>query len=840
MRDVYAYYDLADLPNSPYYESIKGIPQITSSYELGYNLRDSFGMKPTPVSFSSLMSKIAPLWKNEIDEMNKLALASEFFRSEIARCPEDLRDWLRNCKRNSFEMISAIETLTECRYSPDDLSTDEPEIALLRKLWTYLSDNTDSFLNFDACLKSLDSREKLDSILLSAFGLHGIDTVILHGFYYLTPLQEYVFDAFERNGIRLIMLIHYDSNYSFANEIWEKTFADKSKYPERSDWEYHHGNKDNCIGNIFENRGAVWKEGHELREYDSLMDFVRDIELSRKNGFELYSPDYRTSNNLLRDFFSNEYEYRKLSSYPLGQFLLSLYSMWDEDEESLRLDVDLICRCFSTGWLSYSGVDSKGYVDDLIRMSFYFEDCETIDEWYSRLDYLDKIDSDVISHFRTRDGVPKERWDSAMSNPFNNIGVFALDQSRIVTVLTLIRRLLDFALDVFSNEEVTLDQHFGVLDKTLRNHADLDYLNREYAVVSVILGRVESVRNTRLYRPYDLKDAVMRFITDGFDEFDDEESETELVKAFRKVDSACISKSKGCHILLCDIERLPGKSKQLPWPLNRSVMEGLAVNAEPVQKRLTEVLLYYTDCLPLSNRYLFFTVLNCSCVIISWLKNMDGKLLQPSPYIEMIRRECGVSVTMPSKFIPDSELIDGIDPKIQTDVFDITRIRDIPIEAKMEYSLCPLKYLYGFILSPFPSYSSDFHIQFVLKSMIGAFTDVSSNNKEYVAGQVLDLFPCLTNIEKRQILDYSRSGNKITTTDFNQIRYVDARLDVLYPVRELRETAGIEFGKLYTPMGRKGLNLSEPTDIKGICTFCQHQGYCRQIVYPVDQEDYYG
>ena len=50
----------------------------------------------------------------------------------------------------------------------------------------------------------------------------------------------------------------------------------------------------------------------------------------------------------------------------------------------------------------------------------------------------------------------------------------------------------------------------------------------------------------------------------------------------------------------------------------------------------------------------------------------------------------------------------------------------------------------------------------------------------------------------------------------------------------------VQYGKLYTPDGRKGMDLYESMEEKpDACIFCQHASYCRNALYAGDQENYY-
>ena len=95
------------------------------------------------------------------------------------------------------------------------------------------------------------------------------------------------------------------------------------------------------------------------------MEFVRDMKRVRDQGFFLYSAAAGTANEILRDFYPEEYGDRKLLSYPVGQFVSLLNQMWDENRQEILLDGDCLMECFASGWLTVDGEAARQYMKDL-------------------------------------------------------------------------------------------------------------------------------------------------------------------------------------------------------------------------------------------------------------------------------------------------------------------------------------------------------------------------------------------------------------------------------------------------------------------------------------------
>lgn len=166
----------------------------------------------------------------------------------------------------------------------------------------------------------------------------------------------------------------------------------------------------------------------------------------------------------------------------------------------------------------------------------------------------------------------------------------------------------------------------------------------------------------------------------------------------------------------------------------------------------------------------------------------------------------------------------------------------------MDYAVCPMRYVYGYVLEQYPSYQTTFLHNYAANGLITVvyflIKDTGVSRKE-IQSQVLSLFPNLRKIEKRQIIDYlmieaeDKNTDLGMTSEYADVAYTDERLKIKFPYKEIREVAKEKYGELLTPSGRKNINLHEPTDVAKACVFCQHADYCKNAVFMLDQEDVY-
>jgi len=246
------------------------------------------------------------------------------------------------------------------------------------------------------------------------------------------------------------------------------------------------------------------------------------------------------------------------------------------------------------------------------------------------------------------------------------------------------------------------------------------------------------------------------------------------------------------------------------------------------------------------NRYYFFSACNNSDLEFSWIEQINQKRNPPSPYISLLASE-GVQIKslLLEKLSRESvsqepiasETIENSEPTYYNPEQDMK-------DMKMEYAVCPMRYLYGFVLDAYPKFSNTFQHSRAIGGLITALTSIMREerlSKAKIADEVFALFPNLRNVEKQQIVDYLGllSPAVALPDEYAEYEFTSERFNVAYPDEDLRESARLKYSELGSQLARQGINLYEPTDVKKACMFCPHEAYCRNCIYAVEQGDYY-
>lgn len=841
MRKVYTYDDISKLDRIPCFDELKKIPWITATGTMSKALNsfEGFRLNQRAICFSSILQEIVPGWKGQPDRIRRAILTGEYLRKKIKESNNQKeRRWLSNCYRMKNDIVAAITLLTESGIEPTDIISDDKDVHLMTDVWNFLLSDDDTLKSFNIKidgLKNIDGgKSGFESAINRFFKNLDSKTLLLIGFYFITPLQKRIIDIAEEYGFDLVFLINYNWNHPYSNMIWEETFSEQYGFPSKKEWIGESIDDSNPLGRLLEGKN-IDSSSVRIKKHETVLDLVHNIAREMGIGQRFYSPDQKTTDDVLKDFFPDEYGQMRLESYPAGKFLSVMHDMWDEETEDIALDMDALKSCFSTGWINANGVNSSAVMDVLERLGSYFDDCKTVEEWETRLRHLSQSNRSIVDSFEHESD---DRWDVVMSNPFLNIGPFSIDCERIDTVIEMIEAVIHVAHELFDSKPRCIEDHLNLMDRILLEHDSPDN-HDEYLMMSEFINRIKKHGDDRLFDPCDLKELATIFLKERPERPEDFGS-AGVVSPLRDVDCSALMKS-GTHIVMCDLERMPGSTQHYRWPLNQKVMDDISANVKPYKRDLINVQKHVLDASPLSNRYLLYVSLNNRNTVISWVHDLDDKMYPPSPFIKVLSELGNIPVDDTLHDELTMTWVNSIVPRFKNlGDFDIRKTAFVPNEAKMDYSLCPLRFLYGYVLDRNPSYSSDFHLQFVITKLISSFVTLNPSNKDAVQNKIMDLFPNLNNMEKRQMLDFVHRLEEDGTTDYNGYRYTNLRYEVCFPQVDLLNQANTQFDTLYSPRGRTGMDTSQPTEFKNVCKYCQHENYCIRTIYSLDQEDNYG
>lgn len=868
-RAVYTYTDLTKLNTSKNFIQLMKYPQITVSADLRKCLNGKpeidmvQGLVANDVSFKvtefhSFAAAIDEAWNTDQSKFNEMIILSEFMRGKLEQAEPGSkeRNWIVGCMRNLDSMLSSIVLLEQAEIRPEELKPgNDRNLKLFLEAWNHLIERDPTINGFRTKMKEMTSKKAWKLVFKKSMNienLDGIDTLVFHGFYYITPHQERVMKLLEKSGFKLIFLIPYDERYPYAYEIWDETYSVERGYEPKSNWHIEKTTTADPYGEIFEGKTAQIYNQLEIKEYASIMEFVDEVKHIKEKGFSIYSADFKSANQILKDYFPAAYGDRKILSYPIGQFISTLNRMWDEDQQTIALEEDELIECFSSGWLAVDGISGKQYMQDLTYVLPFFNGCHTIEEWEKRISLFKEIQESVIKPFEVDmdPDIAVSRWQEAIGSPLKNFSMFAVETEKLEVILKLIKQLLTMAKELFGkNELVSVQDHIRTLDFILKKHElSQELYAEERDLVKDIFEKLSADNSfDALCHPADIARALDLFICGRYEEGEIQTNRVGLVYPLYFIDAACVKNRSKVHICLSDVDTLPGGNKDYVWPLTGKKMKE---TYEQTKNPLILNLIQLMEATTLCNRYFTYCALKNKEVTISWVSSMREKMLAPSPYIKLLLETTGVKLTPAARHaitfnrVKETPISEGRIEEYDNEKAPVGMIK----EAHMDYALCPMKYVLGYVVEKYPTYQSDFQMNYALNALISAMYNLMKEQGlrvDEVYDAVVALFPNMRKVEKRQVYDYISYDRKENDMDYGNRTecggkyYTDERLKIHYPNQDVRSETLIRYGKLSTPDGRKGMDLNEHIEVADACIFCQHISYCRNALYAGDQENYY-
>lgn len=825
MRKIYDFKDIRRLDETLFNSFLKNGLIITATSELAQAM-SSYYPKYEVRDIHSFIEKIIPEWEGNIKDIKNYVMLRNVIEDYINdnEINQASATYLR---RNAGDMWNAIKLLIEADIYPEDIDVlNSAPLRHFKSIWKKLEVDNEQIMSFRTAFSfELSQREKVIK-KIEEVGLLKQD-LFLFGFYFITPIQDRIFDVLEKSGFNLFFLNCHDEKYDYATAIWKKTF---SSYYENEN--VKNIQQDYPLVNSFGD-ALIRKENDiaiEIVKHHTELDFAEMVKEAIERGEVVYSPDAKRCEKILKEYFPEYYNRKHLLSYPVGQYINYLHMMWNTFSNHIDLDYQYVYKCFASGWLSVDKDNGRDYLYEVKILEPYFKGCHTKDDWVSRLKQLVDAQNSIAS-FDNRDH-GNERWHKLLGNPFNNVGVYTISKQTIDKVVKMIDKLIEDAFFLFGNGDRTdLYEHFQRITKIIQTHIDEEeLLKEEKEITSELLKQLNNESTKGILCPMSgVRDAIIMMLGDYFNEYESYEEETSnrdrMVLPLSMVEAAMLNNyGQKIHLVLADEFSLPGQPKKLPWPLTDEMIDGLYIQEREHTKKYVDDMRAVINNRPLSYRYLFFSFVGTSnmenkpILSIEWVCHRDKQEIDASPYMQLL----GVDNRIKDVIGKSNDYEIKLKQSIQGEPNPSITIpnNEVPEEVMMDYLLCEKKFAYSYLLNELPRFTSEFQYSFELSKLISAFTVISDLPKNVVADRVSELFPFLRHIELRQSTDFASSQGKLEPYVFDEIEYPYQRLPPHYLNDALIKEAENRLDRFLTD---KTVNHTLP---ENICIYCPYSDVC--------------
>lgn len=567
--------------------------------------------------------------------------------------------------------------------------------------------------------------------------------IIIHGIHRITPMMYFFFEQLEKQmNIEPIFVFNYCEEYPHIYNTWKQVYSWTNKEMQ------HVGMETEEISTIGKKLGAII-EGEECNEeleeelhtFMNLTNFSNAIatvydEAYQKVGGDInkalsemkiqyYATDPNKSNNILKMYYPEQFGERQFLAYPIGQFILALYNMWNFELKEIQIKDNALEECIN------SGVFLKDQYQEVMstyeKIKVYFADItdnpkSDITYYLERIDYLSKQ-------------VDKIKKDKILEG-FSFFNVTKEELKRFKKYILELREVSD-TLFQDMDPKMQYDEHFKKLIKVIEKCSQDNHLvsdiekelitNINKKLEQVTVERVEGLRE-------DIKEAVFLYLSQQ----KQQPSSHWIVRGFEQLDGAVLlsqkSKAQKYHIGLVSEKNMSVKTKEeLSWPLTESFLE----NYEGTKKAVNVVL---TSLRERRNfmRYSLFYILAFSKkpIELGYILEEDDEVNTPYFLLELL----GLKEPEAGETIDLNIPVNSEDQHIH--IKELTK--NITKEGKDIFAICPYKFfLTSGIHAPL-IYRDEFQMRYALTNYIQINIKNQVYSKEDIQGiktHIKELFP---------------------------------------------------------------------------------------------------
>lgn len=846
------------------------------------------------IDVGKLLRGLFPYWYSRTTKLKQFIDLGNI----IDKLP-DIDDTKRRALHNSRpDILQAIKISTEAGLTPSILpKIENRDIALFKiiydKFWK-VNYSCEQFYNqvknwrrHDILINELERVMNKQCENTNPINLRKVKRIYLHGFYYFTTVQELLLEALlDLPDYTIVFLNNFSDSESNGEdgpyEIWTKNRFFPYGFKKQSSKSYGRIKPEHYLLpsltegkqkyiDIFFGNSLPDNEVNDLKivKYTDIFSFVRDIQRDNRYSTQyIYTPEGNDIQDIITTFFPETTEKNSILAYPVGQYLSLLYNMWDNKEESICADENMIQQCLATGWATKNQKDKSLCMSTFERILPYFQDCKTIDDWKNRIHDLRMKKGKLMPLFSLDEKVPEpvKRWHDILGNPLKLFGIFSNSSDALAILENALSTISNDVNLLFNSKNlpkkriVNLVSHFDNLKNILQ--AKKEYVpmsEEEKFIIKEMLSRLTESRDEWQdisCRLSDLSEAMNLFLGGDSTENTTEDSITDIFTdtiVDRKLDSKrlftvesqlLIERQHPAMITFCDSTHLPGVSRPYPWPFNEEIINHL-IKCLNKSSRHKNVVYHLEDFIAnkvnmrLSNRYVFFLALQLPNIEISWISKIGDQDLSPSPYIPLLlsgmKKEKSIETIIQEGIqIRDGRLIDD-NSKDNSFICNIEEKSEssteytvkgfpgdkLPREVEINRNYCPWRNLYDFGLTQVPFFISYFQMKFLISHFIGV-ARMKYMDHDMINKNIMRLFsPMWNDTESNEIIKY-------------RPRYdIDPQFLSIEKDRVLMDTFYYDDSRLflkYLPQKDEPFSLlkSSKSDAPSYnrCLYCPHRNRC--------------
>ncbi|WP_419392705.1 hypothetical protein [Cytobacillus praedii] len=838
------------------------------------------------INFSELFTELAGVnWSSSKAQLKQFLTLSDI-QSELWReNPRGNRLVIQSIERNQLQVLKTLRMVTELGLAPTDISGRSGQLTesetVFWEIWNrmlpLLKDNSKELRFFLEGSKHVSNtitmalynwgaehftnKEKGEartmllnkrriSNLLEDNWRHSIQKslakrkLILHGFYFITPIQEKLLKRLE-DEFEVVFLNSYDSRFPNTFDT-VKTFlgiGENETFSVVDDYVAIHPLAARLIESL---------EGDSQIEVDQKVEVYNDLVHFVESEKERYVSTTGDENEIDEPYhiltprageiekhlIANEFiepSKKKLTDYPIGRFLYRLHQIKKRDTDletggerfTDLVTAEALLDSFSSGCLILDGEDLRRYVKSLEKIIPYCKKATTFDTWIETIgDLIKEKESMEKKTQETNKYALSSRVHLFHSMPMRQLSYFSVatkDLEKLIEGIRLLKGMIDALFGEWDTKKRSISSHFKTLEEMVLKNVEDFFVEDEKVIITNLVEEIADLKDEELeFSLKDISKGLLFFLDGSLHEAGETESVSDKVFAFDQADGAPFRINRKFHLAFADHKALPISQDYTLWPISRDSLTQLQENNPELH--LFEERKKQSNSI---TRYLLYVLFHSSDdVRFSYAKHVGNESrLELALYLKLLNCET-IQIGRVTKEI--EEVTEDINEEI--DVKDAGWTLSMEREAKV----CGKRASFSFILNEHTSFKSDFHHRFLYQNLIGTIPKLVNHNviePEELRDVVDSWFPQWNNM-KRDFLYESRYRKRpakkklihINGQNYSQaISYLHL-LPTSYAQKDGSEVAKEEVVLYKANPGKH-------------CRYCPFLSICNDGIYAKDFED---
>ncbi|MGH0800798.1 hypothetical protein ACQVTZ_12590 [Bacillus cereus] len=791
--DVYTYDDPKRWRNHSKYNKIKNAIHICATKNMKDGIVEAYQNKEERefcyvFTIREIIDELLTRW-NLPEEQLKQYLKLSRVINELNTENAELKNAFKN---NRPDLLETIRFLTYTGVKPIDLTTinlENNELTekerLFQQIWFEVEGKDSTYTNIRNKLRKgwaiEEIKVKINKLLKESERPVldvGMNQLVLHGFYFITPEQQIFLQALRKAGFSITFFNFYDHRFPATFDFIKGFISKEYQWTDNWQIESNRENKNESLGTEFlsafegENApGGTLKK--EVIRYNSFFDFLNDVivpnypigeteddEDKNKDKLQIIATNADMLNEILVQYYPNKFaESRNFLHYPIGQFISKIHQMIDDN--TLILNEDILISSFSSGWL-YNPITKKNardYTYLLKKLLPFFGNCRTIHgDWLPRFSDLMKHYKEILPAF---EGPDDDRVVTSVRSPFSKFAHFSLSKKQVEEVHYFVKQLVFIAEELFDIEarEASISEHFDKLLAILDKHNPMQHsklLQDETDIIHSLNEKLKKIQDDNFFLYDDVGEAINVYLSGKLSSTDEA-----FIKPFIEVDGEAFKTNINTFYLTgLDEKGLPLDEFSTPWPLQEITFEKLSIRHEVLELHTLR-----NQSIKQISRYLLFIALEFlldKSTELSWMQNfLDKEDLQPAVYVHQLGLKV-IDYKEKANHLVVKTRPNPVDFKeIVVDINDGDLTEITFVDFLIEYNQCKRRFYFSYILGHSPVFTDEFIHQFMFTDLIRLVKRNTALANAQVIKTVSELFPHWTNYKKEVLAEtFIKSAGK--------------------------------------------------------------------------------